>query len=144
MLRCLFGPASLSFAQERFARAGQHRLFDIEGKQEFSLSLNGTWDDLARQFPADWQPDCLALWLAYNSIPPALWNAPIPIIGLAPDWNLHWHLYLQLLKRCEIGLTDGPGVEAFQREGRRGLERRFRRQSSGIVGSTEEEARHRQ
>ena len=117
MLRCLFGPASPHFAQERFTPPSQHRLFDTEGKQAITLPIDADWDALARQFPSDWQPDCLVLWLSYNSIPPKLWNAPIPIIGLGADWNLHWHLYLQLWKRCEAGFTDGPGVELFQRAG---------------------------
>ena len=117
MLRCLLGPGSPHFAQERYSPPVQHRLFDTEGSQSISLPIDAGWDALARQFPGDWQPDCLVLWLSCNSIPPKLWDAPIPIIGLAPDWNLHWHLYQRILTRCEVGFTDVPGVEVFQRAG---------------------------
>ena len=116
MLRCLFGPAS-RILQERFTPSSQHRLFDTEGKQNISLPLHASWDDLARQFPGQWQPDCLVLWLSYNSIPPKLWDAPIPIIALGADWNLHWHLYLQLLKRCEVGLPMVPASNSFSVRG---------------------------
>ena len=75
MLRCLLGPASPHFAQERYSPPAQHRLFDTEGSQSITVPIDAGWDALARQFPSDWKPACLVLWLSYNSIPPKLWDA---------------------------------------------------------------------
>src|SRR5207248_3120149 len=45
------------------------------------------------------------------------WSAPVPIIGLAPDWPLLWHYYRRRLRSCDLILTDAAGVETLQREG---------------------------
>ncbi len=55
--------------------------------------------------------------LHYTSIPPALWSAPVPLVGLAGDWNLLWHHYRRALPRCDLVLTDTLGVETLAREG---------------------------
>lgn len=117
MLRCLFGPASASLVRDRLGLEARHRLFDVDGAQSFRVSPDAGWEELARQFPADWQPDCLVLWLAYTGIPPKLWKAPLPIIGVAADWNLNWSAYRRLLPRCDVVLTDLPGVETLRRAG---------------------------
>src|SRR5205823_6617742 len=54
------------------------------------------------------------LW--YASIPAWPWQAPVPLVGLAGDWNLQYHL-LRSLPGCELYLTDSRGVELFGREG---------------------------
>ena len=48
--------------------------------------------------------------LAYSCVPPCLWRAPLPLVGLAADWNLLWHGYRRVLPLCERVLTDAPGV----------------------------------
>ena len=72
---------------------------------------------MAAQFPAGWRPDLVALWLNYTGVPGCLWSAPVPIVGLATDWNLLWHEYRQVLPFCDAVLTDGPGVDALARGG---------------------------
>ena len=84
MLRCLFGPASPYFAETRYSPTAQHRLFDVEGKQEFSLPVDGTWDDLAPPVFPQTQSSRTAWPFGW---PIAAfrrhWKAPVPIIGLA-------------------------------------------------------------
>src|SRR5262249_27969217 len=59
----------------------------------------------------------VVLVLAYTTIPPALWQAPVPIIGLAADSNLLWHYYRRLLPRCDLILTDAHSREIMRRAG---------------------------
>ena len=44
-------------------------------------------------------------------------GGPIPLVGLAADWNLLWHGYRHALPRCERVLTDAPGVKVMRRRG---------------------------
>ena len=74
-------------------------------------------DDVGAAFPAGWQPDLVALWLNYTGVPDCLWSAPVPIVGLATDWNLLWHEYRQVLPFCDAVLTDEPGVDVLARAG---------------------------
>jgi len=67
--------------------------------------------------PADWRPDFIVLYLPYTTIPRSLWSAPVPVIGLAPDWNLLWHYYRRQLHTCDLVLTDTAGVETLRKEG---------------------------
>src|SRR5262249_61545530 len=34
-----------------------------------------------------------------------------------PDWTLLWHHYRRALPRCDLVLTDAPGVQALARDG---------------------------
>ncbi len=72
---------------------------------------------MAAQFPAGWRPDLVALWLNYTGVPDWVWSAPVPIVGLATDWNLLWHEYRQVLPFCDAVLTDEPGVDVLARAG---------------------------
>src|SRR5205085_4924949 len=67
--------------------------------------------------PDGWQPDCVCLYLPYTKIPAWLWPAPVPIVGLAADWNLLWHHYRNCLRQCDLVLTDAQGVEVMKRSG---------------------------
>jgi GT2 family glycosyltransferase/tetratricopeptide (TPR) repeat protein len=118
MPRCLLGPATPDFARDRLAPGPRHRLFGPAGSDlTLALPPGGGWEELERQFPEGWRPDCLALWLSYAAVPPRLWEVPVPILGLAPDWNLNWHYYRHALPRCDAVLTDAPGAAALQRAG---------------------------
>ncbi len=75
------------------------------------------WQAVAARFPAGWQPDFVVLNLGYTCVPASLWSAPVPLVGLAPDWNLLWHAYRHRLRQCDLVLTDTLGVETLLREG---------------------------
>src|SRR5207253_5605946 len=61
--------------------------------------------------------DFVVLDLHYTSIPAYLWQAPVPLVGLAQDWNLLWHGYRHFLKHVDLVLTDTAGVERLACEG---------------------------
>jgi hypothetical protein len=118
--RYLFGPVKPAFADQNLRRqrqAGDCLAFDETGATDLAIGPFKTWDEVCRRFPAGWQPDCVVLSLAYTSIPGSLLSAPVPVIGLAADWNLQWHYYRRRLRDCDLVLTDTLGVETLHREG---------------------------
>lgn len=118
MRRHLFGPVSATFADQNLRRpmdAGACVAFNHDGP--FAVGPFETWESVAARFPADWRPDFLVLHLQYNTIPAVLWQAPIPIVGLAGDYNLLWHHYRHVLPMCDLVLADAPGVERLARDG---------------------------
>jgi GT2 family glycosyltransferase/Flp pilus assembly protein TadD len=117
MLHCLFGPAPETFSARDLGAPDENVVFDFDGRHSFGLSANTSWEEVLGQLPPGWRPDFLALSLAYNSIPIGLWRAPVPIIGLAADWNLLWSYYRHVLPRCDLVLCDEPGIESLQRAG---------------------------
>jgi GT2 family glycosyltransferase/Tfp pilus assembly protein PilF len=120
--RYLFGPVTTGFTQQTLARqrqAGCCIAFDETGAADLAITPTDSWDDVCRRLPADWRPDFIVLNLAYTSIPPCLWSAPIPRIGLAADWTLCWHGCRRWGRACELLLTDTAGVERFHQEGLR-------------------------
>src|SRR5207248_1974785 len=76
-----------------------------------------TWQDVCARFPPGWEAECVVLSLAYAAVPACLWEAPVPVVGLADDWPLLWHYYRRRLPRCDLALTDAAGAEAFARAG---------------------------
>jgi glycosyltransferase involved in cell wall biosynthesis/tetratricopeptide (TPR) repeat protein len=117
-LRFLFGPVTAEFAETRLGdlrRAGLCLAFGPGG--DLTVGPEACWGDAAAQFPSGWSPDLVALWLNYTAIPPGLWSAPVPLVGLATDWNLLWHVYRHVLPYCDAVLTDAPGVETLARAG---------------------------
>jgi tetratricopeptide (TPR) repeat protein len=84
---------------------------------DLALAHTDTWETVCARLPTDCRPDFIVLYLPYSSIPACLWSAPVPIIGLAADWNLLWHHYRSALRRCDLILTDAAGVEVMHREG---------------------------
>ncbi len=118
-LRYLFGPVSAAFADQNLHRlraSGECLAFGPAGV-DVTVGASDSWDAIVARLPADWRPDFLALWLPYNVLPECLWSAPLPLVGLAGDWNLLWHSYRRLLPRLELALTDAAGVEALTRAG---------------------------
>jgi GT2 family glycosyltransferase/predicted Zn-dependent protease len=118
--RYLFGPVSLTFAEQNLARqrrAGACLAFDAEGRTDLAIGPDDTWGRICSRFPPGWKPDFVALNLPYTSIPDAVWSAPVPLVGLAADWPLLWHYYRRRLRACDLILTDPAGVAALAREG---------------------------
>jgi GT2 family glycosyltransferase/tetratricopeptide (TPR) repeat protein len=118
--RYLFGPVSRNFAEQNLypeRDAGRCMAFDLADGPDLSIGLDDSWEKVLTSLPTGWTPDFIALWLPYRSIPRSLWEAPVPLIGLAADWNLLWHHYRRCLRRCELAFTDAAGVEAMHREG---------------------------
>ena len=114
MPRYLLGPVAQSFNEDVFAPNNDVRFFGPPGEQSLSLAPDGSWDDLLKQLPDDRRPDFLVLWLPYTSISPKLWQAPVPIIGLAPDGNPMSHLYRRILPRCDLAFGSVSSVERWR------------------------------
>src|SRR5436305_1841929 len=116
----LFGPVTPDFAEQHLDRArasGSCRTFHATEPADLTLRLQDSWEDVCRQFPADGPPGYVVLYLPYTTIPHCLWSAPVPVIGLALDWNLLWHGYRNQLGSCDLILTDTAGVEVCRRHG---------------------------
>jgi len=119
-LRYLFGPVNAAFAEQNLQsqrQAGTCLAFNADGDTDLTIRPADTWDDVRRRLPDGWQPDFLALYLPYSTVPAALWLAPLPRVGLAPDWQLLWHFYRRCFRACDVVLTDTLGAEVAAREG---------------------------
>src|SRR5262249_33830212 len=120
MPRYLFGPVNPEFARNQLGRlraGGDCLAFGAGPGVDLVIGPCDTWPDVVRRCPGGWQPDLVALWLPYTATPPCLWQAPVPLLGLAGDWNLLWHGYLELLPLCEVVRVDPPGVAALHQAG---------------------------
>jgi GT2 family glycosyltransferase/tetratricopeptide (TPR) repeat protein len=118
--RYLFGPVTPPFADQCLNRVRKEETcltFDADGKTDLAIGPADSWGQVCGRFPAGWQPDFIALWLPYTSIPACLWSAPVPVVGLALDWPLLWHYYRRRLRSCDLTFIDPPGVEALAAEG---------------------------
>jgi GT2 family glycosyltransferase/predicted Zn-dependent protease len=118
--RHLFGPTTPSFAYhnlEEQRQAGCCLAFDPAGATNIVIGPSDTWEEVCHRLPQGWQPDFVVLYLPYTTIPACLWTAPVPLIGLAADWQLQWHSYRRRLRCVDLILTDTAGVEALARAG---------------------------
>jgi GT2 family glycosyltransferase/Flp pilus assembly protein TadD len=118
--RYLFGPIAADFAAQNLRQPrsqGDCLAFDLAGGLDLTIAPSASWEEVCRRWPAGWQPDCIFLWLPYAQIPRCLWSAPVPLIGLAADWQLLWHGYRARLAAVELILTDTLGVRTFHRAG---------------------------
>ena len=97
--------------------AGRCLAFNAKGECDLVVTSTDSWDDVCGRLPAGWRSDFIALNLGYTTVPPGLWTAPAPLVGLAQDWNLLWHHYRRALRRCDLVLTDAQGVETLLQEG---------------------------
>src|SRR5262249_35971747 len=116
----LFGPVTAAYADQNLyhpCQAGECLAFDDKGTTGLAVGPADTWETMSARLPDGWTPDFVVLDLPYTTIPPCLWQAPVPLIGLAPDWNLLWHSYRRQLRHCDLVLTDTAGVEVLAREG---------------------------
>ena len=119
-LRYLFGPATKDYAEQNLhgpRQAGTCLAFNAEGDVDVQLRPWESWDTLTSRLPAGWAPDFLVLYLPYATVPACLWSAPLPRVGLAPDWPLLWHAYRRCLPGCKVALTDRVGADRLMQEG---------------------------
>ena len=118
MARFHFGPAPRELADDALpaARAAGACLTFGRGG-DLPAAPGDSWADLTARCPPGWRPDFVVLRLAYTAPPPAVWDAPVPVLGLAGDWNLLWHAYRHLLPLCDAVLVDEPGVAALRKAG---------------------------
>ena len=89
--------------------AGNCLAFNHHHDNDLTITNRETWESLCARLPAGWHPDFLVLHLAYQTIPPALWSAPVPIVALVADWNFTFHNLRRLLTSCDMLFTDAPG-----------------------------------
>src|SRR5438132_458437 len=118
--RFLFGPVAPAFADQclhQVRKDGACLAFDAEGKTDLMIGPADSWGQVCARFPAGWQPEFIALWMPYTSIPACLWSAPAPVVGLALDWPLLWHYYRRRLRSCDLIFIDPPGAEVLAAEG---------------------------
>jgi GT2 family glycosyltransferase/predicted Zn-dependent protease len=119
--RHLFGPVSGEFSSLHLGEArsrGDCLAFGFAPEASIDLAIGPTdsWAEVLGRLPSGWRPEFVALWLPYAAVPAGLWSAPVPLVGLAADWNLLWHQYARhQLPLCDLVLTDTPGVEALGR-----------------------------
>jgi glycosyltransferase involved in cell wall biosynthesis len=116
-LKYLIGPlageqagAPWQAARER----GECKAFGPDGGLDLGVNPADSWDDVCGRLPEDWRPDAVVLTLAAAPVPGGLWNAPVPLVGLAQDWDVLWHAYRRLLPHCDLVLADAPGVRTLQ------------------------------
>ena len=84
--RFLFGPVAPAFADQclhQVRKEGACLAFDADGKTDLTIGPADSWGQVCARFPAGWQPEFIALWMPYTSIPACLWSAPAPVVGLA-------------------------------------------------------------
>jgi GT2 family glycosyltransferase/tetratricopeptide (TPR) repeat protein len=126
-LRFLFGPVPPNFPAGNLRperEAGRCVTFSWSSGQDLTLREGETWESLCSRLPEGWRPDFVALYLPYARVPGCLWNAPLPLVGLAADGQLQAHLYRWRLPDCDLVLTDRAGARVAARA--------FR--ASGLVG----------
>jgi glycosyltransferase involved in cell wall biosynthesis/tetratricopeptide (TPR) repeat protein len=96
---------------------GECRVFNQRHNLDLSISNDSSWDDVVRQLPPEWRPDFIALCLDFTTIPSALWQAPVPVVGLVRDADVQWHALRRLADHCDLLLADQPTVAALRRAG---------------------------
>jgi Flp pilus assembly protein TadD len=116
----LTGPLTAAQARDPWQAArdaGRCRVFGAGTGLDLAVGPTDSWDDVRARLPGGWRPDFVVLHLARTLVPPALWRAPVPLVGLAADWDLLWHGYRRLLPLCDLVLADAPGVAVMHRAG---------------------------
>ncbi len=119
-LRYLFGPVSAAFAAANLApsrQAGECLCFNATGELDQGIQEGDSWSVVSARFPSGWQPDFLALWLGRASIPASLWSAPVPIIGLVGDQDLHYSFLRQAAHWLDWVVAAPREANALLREG---------------------------
>jgi hypothetical protein len=118
--RYLFGPIAADFARKNLCAPrvrGECLAFDLASGADLTIAPADTWEQVCTRLPQGWRPHFIVLWLPYAHVPACLWSAPVPLVGLAADWQLLWHGYRRLLRHVDLVLTDAMGVETLVQEG---------------------------
>jgi GT2 family glycosyltransferase/Tfp pilus assembly protein PilF len=119
-LHYLFGPVPGVFAEQNLCeqcRSGHCVVFNDSDSTGLTIRERDNWDQINDLLPAQQRPDFLVLYLPAPRIPGFLWQAPVPIIGLAPFWSMLWHSYRKRLACCDLVLCDPAGAEIMRQEG---------------------------
>jgi hypothetical protein len=118
-LRYLIGPVTTERARrwEEARARGLCLPFNGSGSAGLAIAPPDSWAEVQARLPAGFQPDCVVIELNYTTVPGCLWQAPVPVVALAPDWQLQWHAARSFLPRAELVLTDTLGVEVMARQG---------------------------
>jgi hypothetical protein len=77
--RFLVGPVTATFADQNFHEARQRGdcfAFSCEAGADLVCGPADSWPSLLEHLPQHWQPDFIALYLPYTTVPPALWSGP--------------------------------------------------------------------
>ena len=94
-VRYLFGPvpqADAAGCLPRAVAAGACLPFDRP-----ALRRASSWETLCAAAAGGQSPDLLVLRADYLSVPAWVWDAPVPVVALAPDGQLLFHAYRRLL-----------------------------------------------
>jgi tetratricopeptide (TPR) repeat protein len=118
-LRYLVGPVSPARAREWDAHRSQGRClaFHSQDGADLTIAPSDSCESVLARLPADWRPDFILLDLDYRMVPACLWHAPVPLVALAPDWQLQWSFLRRFLPLTQRVLTDTAGVEVMRKEG---------------------------
>jgi len=117
-MRHLFGPIDGEFSDQILEHSRiQRQCLTFGLGADIDIAAGASWVEVERRLPESWRPAFIALWLSYAQIPEWVWSCPLPIVGLAADWNLLWHQYRGVFSRLELILTDEAGVAAMHQAG---------------------------
>src|SRR5258708_5985404 len=83
-LRYLIGPLPPGRAAtyQTPRQQGRCLTFGASGDCDVSLLVEDSWPDLLARLPEGFAPDFIALELSYATVPPCLWNSPVPLVAL--------------------------------------------------------------
>ena len=88
--RYLFGPVNEEYADQYLwaeRQAGRCRCFGNGPGLDLAIGPTDGWEDVLGRLPGEWRPDFVVLYLQYATIPTGLLQGPVPVVGLAGDWN---------------------------------------------------------
>ncbi len=117
--RYLIGPVSGRFAADHLSTlrtTGACLTFGGDGT-DISFAPGESLAELTSRLPSDWRPDAILLHLGYTVLPTGFSHATVPLIGYAPDWQLHWHYYRKLASHFDCLWMDFQGAELFRSSG---------------------------
>jgi glycosyltransferase involved in cell wall biosynthesis/Flp pilus assembly protein TadD len=82
-----------------------------------SIASSSSWEDFARRFPAERQPEAVLLCLGLTSLPNWIWSAPLPIVGLLDPDATSPSAWLPLARACDAVFAPPSTAELCRRAG---------------------------
>ncbi len=120
MPRCyLFGPVTAEFADRNLSGSRQRMeclTFDEAGTADVPLTPADTWEAVCGRLPPGWRPDFIVLYLRAGAIPPCLWQAPVPLVGVTGTKEDGSATDAGLLLACDLVLADCAAVETLAQD----------------------------